>query len=98
MIVAVTLGSICSYVKIRQAREISANVVNARVPLLDAIRNMRQNSFRSTSALKSYLLFGLDPEAAQRYKKERAAAGRRWTGCALISATSSLLCGMNECE
>lgn len=72
VIVAVTPGSICSYVKIRQAREISANVVNARIPLLDAIRNMRQNSYRSTSALKSYLLFGSDPEAAQRYKKERA--------------------------
>ena len=72
VIVAVTLGSIFSYTKILQARRISADVVNARIPLLDAIRNIRQNSYRSTSSLKSYLLFGSDPEAAARYKKERA--------------------------
>jgi len=70
---AIVLGSTFSCVKILQSRRISADVVNARLPLLDAIRNIRQNSYRSTSSVKSYLLFASDPAAAARYRKERQA-------------------------
>jgi len=69
---AVLVGSIFSCVKILESRRISANVVKARLPLLDAIRNIRQNSYRSTSLVKSYLLFGSDPAAGEKYKRQRA--------------------------
>jgi methyl-accepting chemotaxis protein len=73
VIVAVTLGSVFSYLKIRETERISSDVVKARIPLLDSIRNIRQNSYHSTSALKSYLLYGSDEQAAARFKGERAA-------------------------
>jgi len=69
---AVLVGSIFSCVKILESRRTSANVVKARLPLLDAIRNIRQNSYRSTSLVKSYLLFGSDPAAGEKYKRQRA--------------------------
>lgn len=71
LIVCVVTGSGFAYLKIREARQISDNVARQWIPMLDSIRNLRQNTYHSTSALKSQLLFGDDPQLSARYQKER---------------------------
>ncbi|TCK75400.1 methyl-accepting chemotaxis protein [Acidipila rosea] len=74
LVVAVLLGSLAAYVKMRQVSQLSESVAAARVPALTAVRDLRVAALASSSALKSYMLFGVDPTMASRYKQEFAAS------------------------
>ena len=70
LVVAMLASSCIAYVKMRQVSALSSSVVEKRVPTLDAVRALRRQIGGTTSSLKSYLLFGIDPALAGRYRDE----------------------------
>lgn len=71
LIISMLLGSLIAYVKMREVRQLSTNVVDQSVPLLNSVRDLRSDVNRTSSSLKSYLLFGVEPRMAARYHDER---------------------------
>ena len=70
LVVAVLLGSLAAYVKMRQVSQLSESVASVRVPALSAVRDLRVAALGSSSALKSYMLFGVDPAMAVHYRAQ----------------------------
>ena len=70
MLVLVLLGSLAAYLKMRQASRISEDVANRQMPSLMLMRDLRIYAVESSTALKSYLLFGIDPAMASRYRDQ----------------------------
>jgi methyl-accepting chemotaxis protein len=68
MLVLVLLGSLAAYLKMRQASQISEDVASRQMPSLMLMRDLRVYAVESSTALKSYLLFGIDPAMASRYR------------------------------
>jgi methyl-accepting chemotaxis protein len=64
----VLLGSLAAYWKIRQASQLSADISTRQLPAMLAMRDLRLHAVESSTALKSYLLFGVDPAMAARYR------------------------------
>jgi methyl-accepting chemotaxis protein len=71
LIGSMLLGSLVAFVMMQKVSHLSTSVAEQRVPLLSGIRDLRAEVVRSTSSLKAYLLFGIDPSLAGRYKEER---------------------------
>jgi methyl-accepting chemotaxis protein len=70
MLILVLLGSLSAYFKMRQASEISTDVASRQIPALMLMRDLRLHAIESSNALKSYLLFGVDPTMASRYRQQ----------------------------
>jgi methyl-accepting chemotaxis protein len=68
LLVLVLLGSLAAYLKMRQASRISEDVASRQMPSLMMMRDLRLHAVESSTALKSYLLFGIDPAMATRYR------------------------------
>jgi methyl-accepting chemotaxis protein len=71
LIVSMLLGSLVAFFLMQRVSHLTTSVAEERVPLLSGIRDLRAEVDLSTSSLKSYLLFGIDPSLAGRYKDER---------------------------
>lgn len=71
LIGSMLLGSLVAFLMMQKVSRLSTSVAEQRVPLLSGIRDLRAEVLRSTSSLKSYLLFGIDPSLAGRYREER---------------------------
>lgn len=71
LIACMLLGSLVAFFMMQRVSRLSTSVAEERVPLLSGIRDLRAEVDLSTSSLKSYLLFGIDPALAGRYKDER---------------------------
>jgi len=70
LIVSVLMGSLAAYLKMRQVSHLSETVASEQVPGLSALRDVRLYALDATSALKSYLLFGVDPAMATKYRAQ----------------------------
>ena len=66
----VLLGSTAAYLRMREASLLSEDVVARQMPAMLALRDLRQHAVESSTALKSYLLFGIDPAMARRYQDQ----------------------------
>ncbi len=75
LVVSMLAGSLIAYIRMREVSRHSSAVVTQLVPALNTVRDLRAHLNRSSSSLKSYLLFGVDPSLASRYKDEFA---RNW--------------------
>lgn len=71
LIASMLLSSLVAFVFMQRVSRLTTSVSEERVPLLSGIRDLRAEVDLSTSSLKSYLLFGIDPSLAGRYKDER---------------------------
>src|SRR6266702_2252035 len=71
LIGSMLLGSLVAFVMMQKVSHLSTSVAEQRVPLLSGIRDLRAEVVRSTPSLNAYLLFGIDPSLAGRYKEER---------------------------
>ncbi len=65
---SILLGSFAAYLKMRQASHLSESVATDQIPALSAVRDLRIAMVDSSNALKSYMLFGVDPNMASRYR------------------------------
>ncbi|MBT9332870.1 methyl-accepting chemotaxis protein [Paracidobacterium acidisoli] len=88
----VLMGSLAAYWKIRQASELSVDLSTRQLPAMLAMRDLRLHAVESSTALKSYLLFGVDPAMAARYRGQfdRAQQEGLTSVQAIESARSSL--------
>lgn len=68
LVLSILLGSSAAYLKMRQASELSASVASEQIPALTSVRNLRVAVLDSSNALKAYMLFGIDPNMASRYR------------------------------
>jgi len=66
----VLLGSLVSYMKMRQVSLLSEAVAGTRIPALSTVRDLHVAELGESSALQSYVLFGSDAAMAQRYSSE----------------------------
>lgn len=66
----VLLGSLAAYMKMRQASQLSQEVAANQMPALTSMRDLRLHAIEASTALKSYLLFGIDPAMGQRYRQQ----------------------------
>jgi methyl-accepting chemotaxis protein len=69
LVVSILLGSTAAYLKMRQASQLAENVASEQIPALTAVRDLRVALLDSSNALKAYMLFGIDPAMAARYKE-----------------------------
>lgn len=65
---SILLGSFAAYLKMRQASQLSESVASDQIPALSAVRDLRVALLDSSNALKAYMLFGVDPNMAARYR------------------------------
>jgi methyl-accepting chemotaxis protein len=65
---SILLGSLAAYLKMCQASQLSESVAADQIPALSAVRDLRIAMADSSNALKSYMLFGVDPSMATRYR------------------------------
>jgi methyl-accepting chemotaxis protein len=88
----VLLGSLAAYWKIRQASQLSTDIATRQLPAMLAMRDLRLHAVESSTALKSYLLFGVDPAMAARYRGqfERAQQDGQASVAQIESARESL--------
>jgi methyl-accepting chemotaxis protein len=68
LVVSILLGSMAAFLKMRQASQLAENVASEQIPALTAVRDLRVALLDSSNALKAYMLFGIDPSMASRYK------------------------------
>ncbi|WP_158751996.1 hypothetical protein [Acidobacterium sp. S8] len=68
LVLSILLGSAAAYLKMRQASQLSASVATEQIPALTAVRDLRVAVLDSSNALKAYMLFGVDPNMASRYR------------------------------
>src|ERR1700743_1291129 len=68
LVLSILLGSSAAYLKMRQASQLSETVASEQIPALTAVRDLRSMLLDSSNALKAYMLFGVDPNMATRYK------------------------------
>jgi methyl-accepting chemotaxis protein len=68
LLLSILLGSTAAYLKMRQASQLAENVTSQQIPALSAVRDLRAAILESSNALKAYMLFGIDPAMANRYK------------------------------
>jgi methyl-accepting chemotaxis protein len=68
LVLSILLGSFAAYLKMRQASELSESVAVNQIPALSAVRDLRVALLDSSNALKAYMLFGVDPSMASRYR------------------------------
>ncbi len=66
----VLLGSLAAYLKMRQASRLSDEVAANGLPSLTALKDLSWAAIDASNALKSYLLFGVDPTMGARYKSQ----------------------------
>ena len=69
LVLSILLGSFAAYLKMRQASQLSESVAADQIPALSAVRDLRIAMSDSSNALKSYMLFGVDPSMATRYRE-----------------------------
>jgi methyl-accepting chemotaxis protein len=95
LVLSILLGSCAAYLKMRQASQLSENVAADQIPALTAVRDLRVALLDSSNALKAYMLFGVDPNMASRYRemleKSKADANR---AVAQIQAKRQVIDGM----
>jgi methyl-accepting chemotaxis protein len=68
LVLSILLGSSAAYLKMRQASQLSGSVASEQIPALTAVRDLRVALLDSSNALKAYMLFGIDPSMAARYR------------------------------
>lgn len=68
LVLSILLGSFAAYLKMRQASQLSESVASDQIPALSAVRDLRVALLDSSNALKAYMLFGVDPNMAARYR------------------------------
>src|SRR5579885_674360 len=68
LVLSILLGSFAAYLKMRQASHLSESVATDQIPALSAVRDLRIAMSDSSNALKAYMLFGIDPNMATRYR------------------------------
>lgn len=68
LVLSILLGSSAAYLKMRQASQLSGSVASDQFPVLTAVRDLRVYMLDSSNALKAYMLFGVDPNMANRYR------------------------------
>ncbi|QNI34377.1 methyl-accepting chemotaxis protein [Alloacidobacterium dinghuense] len=68
LVLSILLGSCAAYLKMRQASQLSESVAADQIPALTAVRDLRVALLDSSNALKAYMLFGMDPNMATRYR------------------------------
>jgi methyl-accepting chemotaxis protein len=68
LVLSILLGSSAAYLKMRQASQLSESVAADQIPALTAVRDLRSTLLDSSNALKAYMLFGVDPNMATRYR------------------------------
>lgn len=80
LVLSILLGSSAAYLKMRQASQLSVSVASEQIPALTSVRNLRVAVLDSSNALKAYMLFGIDPNMANRYRavleKSKSEAGQ----------------------
>lgn len=69
LVLSILLGSTAAYLKMRQASRLAESVATEQIPALTAVRDLRVAVLDSSNALKAYMLFGIDPAMASRYKE-----------------------------
>jgi methyl-accepting chemotaxis protein len=69
LVLSILLGSFAAYLKMRQASQLSESVATDQIPALSAVRDLRVALLDSSNALKAYMLFGVDPAMASRYRE-----------------------------
>ena len=72
LITAMILSAFTAQLRIQDATRISNKVTATRVPTIMQILDARLHTTRSISALESYMLFGVSPDASATYRRERA--------------------------
>ena len=68
LVLSILFGSFAAYLKMRQATQLSESVAADQIPALSAVRDLRVALLDSSNALKAYMLFGVDPNMASRYR------------------------------
>jgi methyl-accepting chemotaxis protein len=68
LLLSILLGSSAAYLKMRQASKLSESVAAEQIPALTAVRDLHMALLDSSNALKAYMLFGVDPNMASRYR------------------------------
>jgi methyl-accepting chemotaxis protein len=68
LVLSILLGSSAAYLKMRQASQLSETVATEQIPALTAVRDLRSMLLDSSNSLKAYMLFGVDPNMAVRYR------------------------------
>ena len=95
LVLSILLGSCAAYLKMRQASQLSESVAADQIPALSAVRDLRVALLDSSNALKAYMLFGIDPNMATRYRtmfeQSKAAANE---AIAKIQAKRQIIDGM----
>ena len=95
LVLSILLGSCAAYLKMRQASQLSESVATDQIPALSAVRDLRVALLDSSNALKAYMLFGIDPNMATRYRtmfeQSKAAANE---AIAKIQAKRQIIDGM----
>ena len=95
LVLSILLGSCAAYLKMRQASQLSESVAVDQIPALSAVRDLRVALLDSSNALKAYMLFGIDPNMATRYRtmfeQSKAAANE---AIAKIQAKRQIIDGM----
>ena len=71
LVFAMLLSAYTAHVRIREANRLSNLIVNQRIPLAMALRDVRVNTSDSIRALQSHLLFGIDPHSAATFSNQR---------------------------
>jgi methyl-accepting chemotaxis protein len=71
LILAMFISAITAHLRIEEADRLSASVTEGRGPVISLTRDVRFSSMISVRTLESYMLFGIDPESAARFRKER---------------------------
>ncbi len=71
LILAMLLSAYTAHVRIREVSDLSNTIVNRRIPISMALRDVRINASNSIRALQSYMLFGVDQQSASAFSRER---------------------------
>ena len=77
LLASTLLGSVLASLEMRRANQLCASVSERYTPTMEGLRDLRRGALDSASALKSWLLFGADPAAAERYRRQLTQSEQR---------------------
>jgi methyl-accepting chemotaxis protein len=71
LILTSLLSALSAHVRIQEATRLSLDVTTQRIPVVMTTRDLRLQTVYTTTALESYMLFGIDPNQSASFRKSR---------------------------
>ena len=71
LILTSLLSALSAHTRIQEATRLSLDVTTQRIPVVMTTRDLRLQIVYTTSALESYILFGIDPTQSASFRKSR---------------------------